>query len=107
MVLQTAGMSPDPIDPGSRVVRASDAVWREIDGRATVISLDEGRIRTMNPTGSFVWQLLDGAAVASVLDRLAGQFPGVARDAREADLGAFVRDLAARGLVRILPPDAA
>lgn len=80
--------------------RAPDAVWREIDGRAAVISLDGGRIRTLNPVGAFVWSLLDGRPVAALREALAERYPDVAADELARDLDAFLDDLSRRGLVR-------
>jgi Coenzyme PQQ synthesis protein D (PqqD) len=88
-------LSPDQI-----FERAPDAVWREVDGRAAVISLDGGRIRTLNPVGTFVWSLLDGRPVAALREALAERYPEVAAEELARDLDAFLDDLSRRGLVR-------
>jgi Coenzyme PQQ synthesis protein D (PqqD) len=85
-------LSPDQI-----FERAPDAVWREVDGRAAVISLDGGRIRTLNPV---VWSLLDGRPVAALREALAERYPEVAAEELARDLDAFLDDLSRRGLVR-------
>ncbi|HEU4404296.1 MAG TPA: PqqD family protein [Polyangiaceae bacterium] len=90
--------------PDQVLERAPDAVWREVDGRAAVISLDGGRIRTLNPVGTLVWSLLDGRPVAALREALAERYPEVAADELARDLDAFLDDLTRRGLVR--PADA-
>ena len=87
-----------------RIERAPDAVWREIEGRAAIISLDGGRIRTLNPVGSFVWSLLDGRPLGDVHEALKARYPEVNPDELTRDLDAFLDDLGRRGLVRPAPP---
>lgn len=90
--------------PDQTLERAPDAVWREVDGRAAVISLDGGRIRTLNPVGTFVWSLLDGRPVGALLQALAERYPEVSADDLARDLDAFLDDLSRRGLVLPGPP---
>lgn|GEM_PF-949454 len=89
--------------PSSRLTRVPETVWREIDGRAVVIHLEDGRVRTLNPTGSAVWQALDGRPVEALLDHLAAAFPAEPRDRLQADLDAFLADLIDRGMARVDP----
>jgi hypothetical protein len=87
-----------------RLERAPDAVWREIDGRTAVISLDGGRVRTLNPVGSFVWSLLDGRPLDDVREALKARYPEVDPGELARDLEAFLDDLGQRGLVRPAAP---
>lgn len=89
--------------PDQTLERAPDAVWREVDGRAAVISLDSGRIRTLNPVGALVWSLLDGRPVAALRAALAERFPEIKADELSRDLDAFLDDLSQRGLIRPAP----
>jgi hypothetical protein len=81
-----------------RVTRAPETVSREIDGRAVVIHLTDGRVRTLNPTGSVVWQVLDGRPVADLLEHLVLTFPEEPRERLHGDLDQFLSDLVERGL---------
>jgi hypothetical protein len=92
------------LSPQSRIHRAPDTVWREIDGRAVIISLDDGRVRTVNPTGAEVWSRLDGRSVAEVLGELGELYPDVPSTDLEADLDAFVDDLVRRGIAHVETP---
>lgn len=89
------------LGPATRVTRSTDAVWREIDGRAVVISLDDGRIRTLNPTGAALWGEIDGRSVGELVDALRAKFPARGVDELTADVLAFVGDLVARGMARV------
>jgi hypothetical protein len=101
-------MNSAPFSRDARISRAPDAVWRDLDGRAAVISLDEGRIRTMNTTATFVWSLLDAApSIDAIQTRLAERFPRVPSDELAHDLDLFLHDMVTRGLVRVLPPASA
>jgi hypothetical protein len=83
---------------------APDAVSRVFEGRASIISLDEGRIRTLNETATILWSALvkTPARVDALVDLLAARFPSRSRAALEADALAFVSDLVARNLARVV-----
>ena len=85
----------------TRVIRAPATVWREIDGRAVVIDLDGGRVRTLNPTGSVLWQSLDGCSLGELRDRLVAEFPDESPERLTSDVESFVADLVERGLAEI------
>jgi coenzyme PQQ synthesis protein D (PqqD) len=90
----------EKVSPDKVFERAPDAVWREVDGRAAVISLDGGRIRTLNPTGTLVWSLLEGRTVADLRAALAERYPEIAASVLDRDLDNFLEDLDRRGLIR-------
>lgn len=85
----------------SRVTRAPETVSREIDGRAVVIHLEDGRVRTLNPTGSVVWQALDGRSLEELLTHLVATFPGEPQERLQGDLEVFLSDLIERGLAHV------
>lgn len=87
----------------SRISRAPATVSREIDGRAVVIHLEDGRVRTLNPTGSVIWTALDGRSVEELLLHLSISFPGEPRERLQNDLETFLSDLMERGLANIDP----
>ncbi|MCS6900372.1 MAG: PqqD family protein [Myxococcales bacterium] len=91
------------LSPSTRVIRDPETVSREIDGRAVVIHLEDGRVRTLNPTGSVLWQALDGRSVDALLAYLVAAFPGEPPERLQEDLEAFLTELLDRGMARIEP----
>ncbi|RYE86466.1 MAG: PqqD family protein [Myxococcales bacterium] len=89
------------LSPGARVTRSAATVWREIDGRTVVIHLDDGRVRTLNPTGSVVWQAIDNTTLADLHARLAAAFPDEPSERLAGDVEAFVAELVDRGLAQV------
>jgi hypothetical protein len=78
--------------------RVRDVAWQQIGDEAVVMSLAEGRVLGLNPTGALVWSLLEerdeDGLVAAVVERFATD----AANARE-DVRGFVSLLRERGLV--------
>jgi hypothetical protein len=78
--------------------RHPDVAWQRIGEEAVVMSLAEGRVLGLNPTGALVWALLEerdeDGLVAAVVERFATE------DARaREDLRSFLSLLRERGLV--------
>jgi hypothetical protein len=77
--------------------RHPDVAWQQIGDEAVVLSLAEGRVLGLNPTGALVWALLEerdeDGLVAAVVER----FTAEAGQARE-DVRAFLSLLRERGL---------
>ncbi len=78
--------------------RHPDVAWQRIGEEAVLMSLAEGRVLGLNPTGALVWSLLEerdeDALVAAVVERFDAE-PARARD----DVRDFVSSLRERGLV--------
>ena len=78
--------------------RHRDLAWQQIGDETVVMSLAEGRVLGLNPTGSLVWSLLEerdeDALVAAVVERFATD-PASAR----ADVREFLGLLRERGLL--------
>lgn len=78
--------------------RHPDVAWQKIGDEAVVMSLAEGRVLGLNPTGALVWSLVEerdeDGLVAAVVERFATE----AEAARE-DVRAFLALLRERGLV--------
>ena len=78
--------------------RHPDVAWQTIGDEAIVMSLAEGRVLGLNPTGALVWSLVEDrdedGLVAAVVERFATE----AAAARE-DVRAFLALLSERGLV--------
>jgi len=78
--------------------RHPDVAWQTIGDEAVVMSLAEGRVLGLNPTGALVWSLVEerdeDGLVAAVVDRFATETVAAREDVR-----AFLSLLRQRGLV--------
>lgn len=84
---------------GARPRISPRCTWQVVEGEAVVLDLQGRRLLGLNQAASFVFPLLDGArTVAGLAAELAERF-GIEQRAAEADLRAFLADLAQRGLV--------
>jgi hypothetical protein len=101
------GADPAARGPGAARPVAADAAprpadrcaWQVVAGEAVLLDLEGRRILGLNPVGSFLFPLLDGRrTVAALGDAVAARF-GIAAERARADAGAFLSELAARGLV--------
>jgi hypothetical protein len=88
-----------------RAPRISErCAWQVVEGEAVLLDLLGKRLAGLNPTGSFVFPLLDGVRTedelaAAVADRFA-----VGREQAAADLRSFLADLTRRGFVEGAAP---
>jgi hypothetical protein len=78
--------------------RHPDVAWQTIGDEAVVMSLAEGRVLGLNPTGALVWSLVEerdeDGLVAAVVERFATEATAAREDVRE-----FMALLLERGLV--------
>jgi hypothetical protein len=80
--------------------RNPDAAYRLYDGEGVIVQAETMMVRVVNPTGSRVWELLDGATtVGQVVQTICEEYE-VAREEAEKDVLAFLDELAENGLVR-------
>lgn len=86
------------VETSTTIKRSPSAVWREIDGRVAVVSIDVNRVRILNAVGSFVWARCDAATAGELARQVAEHFKVTAETAT-ADVSAFLEDLRARGMV--------
>ena len=79
--------------------RSPDAAFRIYEGKATIVLPSQSSVHVMNPTGSFIWDHLDGrTTLAQILDRVVEEFE-IEREEAEADLKTFVGALLEQGMV--------
>jgi hypothetical protein len=71
----------------------------ELDGRVVVFDERSGRVRSLNATGSIVWQLLDGTCTVGELADAVAQELGAERATARADVRQFVAELLQYGFV--------
>jgi len=70
----------------------------EFDDWAILFDPDTGKGMGLNPTGIFIWKLLDGShTLNDILKKLHGECENVPEEA-ENDLKEFIQDLTERGL---------
>jgi Coenzyme PQQ synthesis protein D (PqqD) len=78
--------------------RHPDVAWQTIGNEAVLMSLAEGRVLGLNPTGALVWSLVEDrdedGLVAAVVERFATD-----RERALEDVRGFVSLLRERGLV--------
>jgi hypothetical protein len=82
------------------LVRASGVVFEVIDERAVLVDAAGKELITLNPTGTIVWQALDGrrghaGLAASVLE----EYPDAERGEVERDVETFLDELSELHLV--------
>ena len=83
-----------------QVRRAGDVVHDVVGGRAVLIDGDGREVITLNPTGTLVWQALDGERELEEIARaIHDEVQGATLDQVEADVRAFVTQLLDEGLV--------
>ncbi len=71
----------------------------EFDDWAVLFNLDAGKGFGLNPTGVFIWKLLDGRhAVDDIIDRLRKEAEDVPDDVHQ-HISEFIRTLEKEGLV--------
>lgn len=70
----------------------------EFDDWAILFDPDTGKGMGLNPTGVFIWKLLDGShTLNNILEKLRGECDNVPEEAGN-DLREFVHELTERGL---------
>jgi hypothetical protein len=88
--------------------RADSAITRRLDDETVIVPVrnnvaDLISIYTLNGTGSFVWELLDGSRpLSEVWQRVSEDFEVDPLQARE-DVLALISDLEGEGLIRMTP----
>ncbi len=59
----------------SKLVRNPMLAWREFEGEVVIISPEDSVAHALNPTATFIWNLLDGEhTMAEIAEQLAEEF---------------------------------
>jgi len=91
--------APSMVALGATPRVSSRCSWQVVEGEAVLLDLEGKRILGLNRAGSWVFPLLDGSrTVAGLAVSLAERF-GIELNRAEADLRAFLVELASRGFV--------
>lgn len=97
-------MTPaDDLLPTATIVRSSDQVHGDLDGKVVLLSIENGEYYNMNEVGSRVWELLEKPiTVGALIERLLTEFD-VDRVKCEQEVTAFLRQLRQDRLLIIEP----
>ncbi|HSK48290.1 MAG TPA: PqqD family protein [Coriobacteriia bacterium] len=80
--------------------RADGSAWRMVDGEMIVVSATTANILSLNGTGAFVWERLDGEkSIGAIAAELAEAYE-VSRDEAEEHVSEFLGSLHDEGLVK-------
>lgn len=99
-------MTAGAMGPATRLAHAEDALHRVMEGEAVLVDLATGTYFGLNETGTCIWERLGaegGATLDEVAAALVEEFE-VERGTAAKDARDLLERLAARGLVRVLPP---
>ena len=82
-----------------RVLRRTEVIWREVDGRIVGLDLRSSRYFSLNATGTALWKLLDaGAAPDELVERLSADY-SLSPEVAAEEVSAFLASLEAGGLL--------
>ena len=89
------------ISLNSVVAATKEQVSSDLAGETVVLSMQSAMYYGMDELGSRIWELVrDPIQVASIVDAIVDEYD-VERDRCEADVRAFLADLAAKGLIEV------
>ena len=69
-----------------------------------MVVIDQSKLHTLNPVGSFVWALCDGRSLAALVEAVQAEFE-VAEDRARNDVSAFVEELHGLGALELQGAD--
>jgi len=80
-------------------MRDDRTAWRVIDGEAVILSIEDKFIRSLNPVGTRVWELLDGTkTVDDIAEIVSSEFEVGTNQARQ-DILDFIEELAQKKII--------
>lgn len=90
--------------PQSRVARKPNLPWKALDGTGIVLDLDTGDYFDLDELGFAIWRRLDGDATLAACAEEITRTHDVAADVVERDVLAFIGELLERNLVVVVSP---
>ncbi|MDX1665490.1 MAG: PqqD family protein [Candidatus Promineifilaceae bacterium] len=80
-------------------VAAEEIIWRVVDDGAVLISPEAGEVRVLNPVGTKIWQLVDGArSTKEIAAELVATYD-ISSEQAASDVLHFLDQLAKRDLI--------
>jgi len=87
--------------PDARVAQSPDAIAAEVGGEVILLNTSSGYFHQLNAVGSYLWrQIAQPHTIAELCARALADYEADAERCRQ-DIGVFVRELHAHGLVTI------
>lgn len=91
------------LSPETVLVRNHRLAWRVLDGEAVILFPEAGTLHRLNPTGTAIWEQLDGSrTLADITTYLGNTYEVDASDAGR-DLRDLAADLVSAGLAEVRP----
>jgi hypothetical protein len=82
----------------TRVARRDGVIAQRLLDETVILDPDAGLYLRLNPSGSWIWEQLDGPqSIETLAGALADEY-GIEHSRALADVAAFARELSARGL---------
>jgi len=98
----TSSVGPEAAKGAPRV--SPRCAWQVVDGEAVLLDLTGKRLVGLNAVGSYLLPLVDGRRSLPELAASVAERFGVAASRAEADVAAFLHDLAGRGFIEGFEP---
>jgi Coenzyme PQQ synthesis protein D (PqqD) len=92
--------SPAVFDEARVLNRAPNVAWRVLDGKAVLVAPSSPLVHTLNPVGTFVWELADGRPISTIVDAVVNEF-AVTRTQALADVELFVAELMKKNMLTV------
>jgi hypothetical protein len=73
--------------------------WRMLDGDAVIVSPRNGKIRVLNHSGAYIWQMLAAGRSTTEISRALVERYEVSDVQASLDLQTFLKELTQQGLV--------
>jgi hypothetical protein len=74
---------------------------RVVDGEAVIILADSGQVNVLNPVGTRIWELADGArSVRQIAEAIVAEFD-VTPEAASQDVTEFLQELVDAGMLTL------
>jgi hypothetical protein len=87
--------------PEAMLTRNESLSWRVLDGEAVILRADSGTLHRLNPTGTAVWERMDGTCSLHDMAQLMVAEYDVDADDAARDIGALAEELIAAGLATV------
>jgi hypothetical protein len=91
------------MDTDQILLRDPQVIWRVLQDELVLVRPTSGEIRVLNSVGAFLWQTLDGELTAAELAKRVTQSYQVSQPQAEADVLAFLEELAREEWLSIRP----
>ncbi|MHC5036142.1 MAG: PqqD family protein [Planctomycetota bacterium] len=85
----------------SRVKRLSPLAWREIEGKAVIMTASDSKLHTLNEVASDIWKLMENEiSVREIVGAILADYD-VPQETAEKDVLTFLEKLADRKVISV------